>query len=247
MSKIVSKLNEIFNESDKFNNTSRKTLEQYGNSIIKSVKLGKVPLHPAVSTAVNVLTLGQMNTLQKKYGYDKLYHVFMVVQCENSPPIVIEKNEVINIAPFNSSNSKMQFLDVNITMMQNRTLNDFILRTWRRMKGSFFIYDPFNNNCQVFLINLLQANGLWNHDYENFFFQNVSGIRNELPSFAPKVMRKITDIGALASRIIGRGAKNEKQCCSAFKKYMKNINETDPEKIKEHFIDFANTKGFKYL
>jgi hypothetical protein len=44
----------------------------------------------------------------------------------------------------------------------------------------YFDYDPFNNNCQVYLLSLLKANGLINRDISDFFGQDAEAVAQEL-------------------------------------------------------------------
>jgi len=245
----VSTINNILN-FNQFSNISKKTLEDYGNMKIINMAVGKTPLHLILTSTLNLATVGELSRLAKQEGYDNLYHTFLILDMENNIKIIVEKNEVINIAVFNPSSLSQKTELKNIGIHQTIILNDLINNTQNRMKGSFFTYDPFYNNCQNFVKNILLSNNLWTQEIDNFFYQDVSNIKKNLNPIIPKIMRKITDFGAITSRILGRGIKNKKKCICDFKNYIASNNlqnETNIENLKEHFLDYINSDGFKYL
>lgn len=235
---------------DQFSNISKRTLEQYGNNKIVRLQMGKTPLHDLLTGTIDAMTFGNFSKLAKEKGYDSLYHVFLIADLDIGKSIVIEKNAVINIAPISTPfPQNTTYMNVNMNGLQT-TLNELIKKTQDLMKGNFFYYDPFENNCQVFLENILKANNLWTPQYNNFFFQDVSNIKKQINPVVPKIMRKITDLGGIVSRILGKGKKNKKQCIEAFYDYIEknNLGDIDDiENLKEHFLDFINSSGLKYL
>ena len=72
-------------------------------------------------------------------------------------------------------------------------------------KDNFFIYDGFGNrNCQSFIRDILQSNGIYNDRIASFVFQPMDEFAKEL-GYTTGVSKFITDIGAFGSRLIGTG------------------------------------------
>jgi hypothetical protein len=104
------------------------------------------------------------------------------------------------------------------------TVSDFIQNGLEFMTPEkFFVYDPFNNNCQVFVRSVMTANtnkGLVNYtaDEDAFIFQNVSTLVNGLSRPTKFIARRITDLAHKANILLhGRGfASEDAQNCKDY-------------------------------
>mgnify|MGYP007090472103 CR=1 FL=1 len=92
-----------------------KTLDTFLNSVIPvkvqnwlksnqstpvtSLAIGRTPLKSWVNTALNILSAGQWNVVKKQVGYDKLFHLYIIINNK----WLIEKNEVFNVKPYSKS------------------------------------------------------------------------------------------------------------------------------------------------
>jgi hypothetical protein len=91
-------------------------------------------------------------------------------------------------------------------------LNQFIEKAYNMVGDeAFFLYDAFYNNCQYFISYLLKANDIFTKEAKEFLFQDISEFVKELPEYVHKFGRKVTDIGARLSELIG-GCNS---CCKA--------------------------------
>lgn len=237
----------------KLNNTATKTLNEYGNLPINALQIARTPLNNMLEGAINAVSLGKFSELKNKYGFDKLYHLSLIATLSTNK-IIIEKNEVITIEPLSQSGSiKSNTEYYNIPLNNpNLNLNTLIENTKNLMgESKFYDYDSFTNNCQNFIESVLKANNLYNQQAGNFLMQNVSGIQQDLNSsgfsYVPKVMRKITNMGSIFSRLMGKGTK--KDALDAFEKYVEKnkLTESEMNNLTEHFIDFINSEGFRFL
>jgi hypothetical protein len=201
----VAKVSEIVGPSSKYNNISTKTLNTYGDKIIKSMKVVRTPINSLISSALNLLTFGKMEELKKKYHYDKLFHLSILCEIDDKL-IFVEKNEVVNISPNFKITDQSQSLDVPLN--KSISLFQLVENTKTKMGDNFFIYDAFKNNCQDFIINVLDANGLLNENLREFIKQPMEDLVKELPSNLPKVARAITNVGAILSRLRGDGGQS---------------------------------------
>jgi hypothetical protein len=77
------------------------------------------------------------------------------------------------------------------------TVNEMMDKTRQRIGDrDFFTYDPLANNCQNFINQLLRTIGLWNQTSSSFVFQDIKGLREELPSYTKYLAKGLTDVGA---------------------------------------------------
>jgi hypothetical protein len=185
----------------------RKILGKVGNDIIASIEIGRTPVPSLLTNALNIISFGEF---QKKFGatpYDKLYHLFMIIRTTKGTRFMIEKNEVINAAlnykiPPNTELKKADGI------RQNVSINDFLLKGLQRQgKEKFFTYSASHNNCQDFIVNLLQANYIGG-DIISFVKQNTAQLFEGLPRLR-KIANTVTDAAAVADRVIqGTGERN---------------------------------------
>ena len=202
--KGISKINKIFSKSSSYNNISTKTLASFGNSIITELNVVRTPIQKVISNALNLLTAGKFNELKSKYSFDKLFHLSLMANI-GGKYIYIEKNEVVNISPSFTITDQSEIRNIPLNN-QVLTINVMLQKTLDKIGNErFFTYDAFKNNCQDFIINILNTNNLGDPSIYAFVKQDISGILNELPKGLPKFARTITDIGAIVSRIRGEG------------------------------------------
>lgn len=179
-----------------FTDAQKKLLERYGNLPITSIQIGRTPLPYLMTTVLNIVSLGMFKKLMKASPYDRLYHLFAVVTVDGGDRLLIEKNQSINIrgAPYKfPSNTEY----INVPLRGNQvTLGDMLKRS-KDAVGSkrFFSYDAIKNNCQDFLIGLLQHSGLLTGELTGFIKQDVATLFSKLKYLQP-VINTATGIGS---------------------------------------------------
>lgn len=216
----------------KLNNISTRTLQQYGNQPIMGMDIARTPLNKIWTNALNVLSFGKFEEFQKKHGYDKMFHLSLIVTLPNAK-IIIEKNEVVHIAPFESSAVNDQTQYFKLYPRKGLTITSIIDKTLQRIgPEKFYDYDAFTNNCQFFIRNILMNSGLLSQQAYNFLFQNISGIAKDLEDsghgYVHKGLNIITNLGSRVSRLIGKG------------------KSTANDATKE-FINFVEQNGMRFL
>jgi len=174
----------------------RNLLIKHGNHKIVDIKLCKEPVSANTEFLIKVLSGPKSwEEAKRKYGFDKFYHLFMIVTMDDGSRLHIEKNEVIRISenPRECPNA----LDLG-PPLQTITINELMQRTRQTVGDSnFFTYDPFKNNCQSYISYLLKTMGLWNNTSTNFVYQNIEGLVSELPSYVNPVAKGLTSTGAI--------------------------------------------------
>lgn len=207
----IKTLKQVVYGIDDFNYMSKETLEKYGNNKIIGINIARTPLSKLINGALDNLSLGRFNELTKQEGYDKLYHLSLILKLDDDTEIIYEKNETVDIQPLNKSkslNNTTQYLTIeNVYKSLNDFVNDAINFIGRK---EYFIYRGFSLNCQHFILNSLRANNVYlSKETEDFIYQDFSNIRENLNnsqfSYLEKVMNTVTDLGQKTSLIMGKG------------------------------------------
>lgn len=197
---------DIFRPRDHYNNTSRKTLETFGDYTITNITLSRAPVKQFLRKAMDLITFGKFEEALRKYGHDRIFHLSAVVDVAKDgfhKRIVIEKNAVININPGFTSERDAEF--VNVPVPTGLTLREMMENTQKYMGSHYFYYDPFENNCQHFIQAMLFSNGMLTPAIDSWLFQNMEKVKGEVSGFSKSLARGITHLGAVADRIIGNG------------------------------------------
>lgn len=220
---ITKPVSRFFAPREDFNNISKRTLQEYGNLDIHSMYIMRAPITSAINTALNLVSLGKWDSLRKNAGYDKLFHLSLVcnvLKDNQVVPIILEKNEAVHISadwkkfpgyetfqiPMKGFSQSDYSRKVRGQSVKSLTLNQLVNNALNAVgKQKFFLYDAFSNNCQYFIMYLLEYSQLLSPQAKGFIFQPMEEIVKKLPGYVPKVARFITDLGAFWNKISGKG------------------------------------------
>jgi len=199
LKKGYEKVKSVFNKNDKFNNTSNKTLEKYGNKKIVELSV--------IRTPINSLIKKVLKGLGGNLKYDELFHLGLIAEVEGGKKIILEKNETINIDDKFKSSRESQYMKVPYN--RNITLNDLVnnsMKLW--IPGyKFYEYNYKDNNCQIFVSRLLKGSDLLTDDLQKFIMQDVSDL---LGNKAGKVANFVTDVAGVVNKITGGAIEGDK-------------------------------------
>ena len=192
----------------------RDYLKKNGSGRITNITIYRTPLQSWINKALAGLSVGQFNEEMKKRGYDSMFHLFIKLTYDLNGVrrfARLEKNEVIMLKEWEPKFESEQNAEKMNIVMNNDILNrknadgsfgvtiQSLLDTTRQKIGDseFFLYDPFKNNCQNFILNVLTANNLLpaNPEAKDFIYQDITGLDKQLP-FTHKIASAITDLGA---------------------------------------------------
>lgn len=193
-----------------FSPSMREWLEKNGEKSIRKLIVARYPIASWINKMFNWITFGKWNQAKKKYGFDEFFHLSMIIEYGDGEKIRLEKNQTIEIHKDVSMKEHEQRLEVVVPRII--TINDMLNRTIKMMgKSNFFRYDSMRNNCQYFVRGLLVSIGLYSPTVKNFLFQNIEELVKEIPSYASKFSRAVTDMAAVADvAISGRGFTNSR-------------------------------------
>lgn len=223
-----------------YNNKSQKTINEYGDWKIMKLNIYRKPIASALEKVLNLLSLGTF-TKAKEEDYDKLFHLglFCVLNdgSGNFVNVLAEKNATIEIT--RTTFDIKQYGETQPIHIRNPIKLIDLLDGGQKMLGNkYFIYDPFESNCQMFVRALLQGSNLYSSEANKFVFQSVDNIVKALPSYVPKVARTITDLGAIADNLFGGDLE-----LHAIKLRKDKYTKAEAIKEAEHI---AKRKGMKY-
>lgn len=182
-------------ETGKLPPAVRQFLSDHGNEKITSIEIIRTPVESFLQNILSLVSLGTWKDAVEKAGYDDIFHLALILNGK----YMLDKQEVIKIGPPKKT-EKTQSLSVPVS--KQITFNELLEKTRQKMGDSNFTnYDPKKNNCQDFVLNLLEANEIITNEAREFIKQNAVKIFESTPSFTSKIAKAITDVGAVADRL----------------------------------------------
>jgi hypothetical protein len=184
----------------------RKLLSQVGNEKVESLQLIREPLSTLSKTLLNVLSGGNLEQYMKEAGVDKLFHLSLLINGKYT----LEKNQVINMKQSEQPDlSKVESLVVPVG--GDFTINEMIANTQKQMGDKYGPYDAQNNNCSIFVKNVLSANNSLTRDADTFLSQPAEEIASKFPSIAKIIGKAVTDTAGVVDKVIqGEGSSGSK-------------------------------------
>jgi len=205
--KIGKFIEKVLNPDDWIPLNVKEMMKNHGEEIITSITLRRNPVSKLIIGAMNAVSLGSFQKKLDKQPYDELFHLAMLVETNNNTRFLLEKIERVNITKSIGNPDGLEKLDIPLNGKEISVF-DLINNTKEQMgKQQFLDYDPVSNNCQVFLMNVLDANGLLNDDNREWVKQDTEILFKGNKTLA-KISKKLTDIGASANVLL-RGGKLE--------------------------------------
>ena len=197
--------NVLFTPSREFSRAFNNIMSKYGHMKIISAKIRRAPIGSGLNFLMNLLSLGKFNQFRRERNFDKFFHLGIVLTLEGGKQLLLEKNAKPSFDESFKDTKDTEYKGP-ITISGQPTLNQFISKTVDKMgKYGFTNYDALDNNCQKFILSLLEANGSLTPDLKNFIYQDITGIVERLPSYVDKISRFATDTAARAQELIGQG------------------------------------------
>lgn len=213
VNQVVNKISKVGKKTGRFIDTVinpdkylppslKRVLKDHGEEVITKLTLRRNPVSSLITGAMNAVSGGTFYDNLKNQPYDKLFHLGLVVSTANTN-FVLEKIERVNVS---YSISKPQGLEeLSVSVPSGLTVRNLIDNTLNKMgKNKFLDYDGYNNNCQDFMMNVLQSNNVSNDENTKFVKQDTQVLFKD-SSLLQKVSKKLTDIGASANVLMKGG------------------------------------------
>jgi hypothetical protein len=146
-----------------------------------------------------------------------------VLELQGGKKLLLEKNAKPEFSENFKDTSDTVYMGP-VTISGQPTLNEFIQKTVDKVgKYTFSNYDPFKNNCQAFILMLLEANNSLTPSLKNFIYQDVQTLLERIPSFTDKIARFATDTAARVQELTGNGTKPKRLKHAKFLKLMEKF------------------------
>ena len=185
-------LSQVITGSTDYSPSVRKILNEQGNNQIKSITVGRTPVQQAITMALNAVSQGGFKSNQDRLNYDKLFHLFSEITLDNGAQVRVEKNEVITMTMGFKQDADTERQEVPIT--KAISFRELLDNAKNKMKQKFYAYDSANNNCQDFIMALIQGSGLGTQENYEFIKQNTKQLFEKIPR-TRALAKQITNLG----------------------------------------------------
>jgi transcriptional antiterminator Rof (Rho-off) len=207
----------LFSPKLDFSNKVKSVLNKYGNEKIVAIRVARRPISKLIEKAFNIISLGQWEKLRKKYYYDDLFHLSLQLTLQDGKVLAFEKNDTVSLSiDKRCSLTKVDCIELEYPQL-SLTVNDLVKDPLQSMtKKEYFVYDPFQANCQIFVSKILNHFNLLNEKSIDFIYQDISEIIRELDFFTKWTAKAVTDTGAFVKKVTGAGDNKDLEEISEF-------------------------------
>jgi hypothetical protein len=183
---------------------------QDGRNPIVKLEVSQTPLQ--AQKFLNVLSLGRFEEAKKRYGYDDVYHRFLIATLQDGKVYILEKNAIVEIRSAKASDlrhPKHQIPLPTDRLLSLKEMFDTTLNTDRgkpadeESKKRLVQYDAGEQNCQLFIEEVVRDNGLVVEDPATKKMlepQNSAGLLDTFGALQP-LARMITDLAGSLDRL----------------------------------------------
>jgi hypothetical protein len=158
---------------------AQNTLRLLGDQNVVSLTIHRKPIPSFVNTALNIISVGKWNEERNKNNQlNTIYHLTLECGLANGIKVFCQKNERIDINTTYMPTIQTEFCSVPLhTGKPTFTLNEMLKKTNELMGDSrYFLFNQQDNNCQVYIKNILIAMGLYSDETDQFVFQQVENV-----------------------------------------------------------------------
>jgi hypothetical protein len=184
-------------------------LKRYGNEEITTIRVFRKPIDSYVNTLLNVTTFGQFQSNARRLKYDNIFHVGLILEFGAGKNATLQKLERVEFSEKEAKEllrfrtSGLEFSPVDMRG-KKITISEFINNTIRYMTLKKFVSYSVMNNCQVFALSLLDANGMLSGENQAFIRQDANQLFRKLGIFKI-ISDKLTGIASSAVTVARGG------------------------------------------
>jgi hypothetical protein len=176
-------------------------VKKYGDFTVSAFEIIRKPVESVFKGLLNAISLGKFNEYKAKY--DDVFHLALILKLNRGNEevyLLTEKRPNIHFTPVKSfTDHKAALEDVILDNdFKHITFAELIARTMAIMGDKFHKYDPVNNNCQIYIVALVNQLGVFK--YNDFILQNV---RDFVSGHTSGIATFITKLGHFTGRLTG--------------------------------------------
>lgn len=203
---IKNRMTDFFSYRKAFSNSDTIFYNSVKDSKIAKLEVVRTPLGYMAQTFSDIATLGQFSQTAKKLGYDRVYHLYIQFTLEDGTQILYEKNETVvfrKASPPRGDKTSAMVVPVPPGM----TIGQFVSTAQSKMSADdYWHYSILKNlNCQKFVRDNLEANGLLTPELEKFIMQDASALIAAAPTKLQDFTQKAIDVGSFLRKLTGSG------------------------------------------
>ena len=211
-----------------------KMISNYGNRVVVGATLYKHKISGVITGALNLLGNHSNN-------YKELHHLRIYFNLDNGQEIFIEKNKRLNGGTGNEKPGSQKMRIEMSDLPQGLTFGEIVENTKNYMGPKFIPYSSSSNNCQYFIMGILQANRFGNVEkYREFikedteeYFKNRDGLR--------KIANTFTDLGGTFNAIQNGGTLQSKKIVKKSKNKKTNVHLKEITDINKQIYDILHS------
>lgn len=185
-------------------------IEEIGGNTIERMVVVRTPVQAYVGELMQIVSLGKYRDAISSSYYDTMFHLSLLINGR----YVLQKNEVISLTDTGTSSRHLIGKEsdtmavkipdtISASATQPLTFTNLLNNTKQHMGPKAFTnYCAKTNNCQDFILAVLQSNALAYPHLISFIKQNSEEIFNQLPIHTTTVARALTDIAAVGNKVL---------------------------------------------
>ena len=179
-----------------YSTQAKKFLKTHGAEHVKYLEIVRTPLSAGVNSLLNVVTVGAFNKAIEESSYDKMFHLAILIESESGKQYQFEKNQTIRLGNPHGITSETEHLKV--VLPRQFEIWQLLARAEQKQgKEKYFHYTAFENNCQSFVMAVLQGSKLASAKITKFVKQDAIDILKKLPAYTERLANFLTDIAAV--------------------------------------------------
>jgi len=162
----------------KYNKTSQKLLDLYGDHKLTKIYLIRQPLSNLTNLLLNIMTFYNYNKLVTESQQNFPHHIMLVfeIKLKNNDRklIVLEKNNSIRISDNFYINNLQDIKIIKLKKKHNLTINSILQNTQQRLGAEkFFNWHIYKNNCKEFIKQILKTTNNYKKEHNTFIFGDI--------------------------------------------------------------------------
>jgi len=184
---------------EKFPIAAKKLLDKVGDEPVFKITIFRKPLGGILTKTLNKLTKGALDKFLKTAPYDKFFHLGVII----NDKYLMDKQDSFTFKKVNAKKFlKTKGMETRVPQInyEGLTIKTLVDKTKAKMGDKkFFGYEPLKNNCQDFIIALLDSVGA-KFD-RNFVKQKVEQLAKTVPTWKQKIAEFLVAIPRTAKRV----------------------------------------------
>lgn len=184
-------------------------LQANGHKKVLRVTLCRSPVMGVVSKVMSLVTLGGWDEKKRELGYTDMFHVWALLFMDTGEKFWIEKNQTILAGNADLPENRGYYLNpkdhLTLQVPVMKTLDEMVSATRSQMGTErFFDYRGYDWNCQDFLLNFVDANGLSTPEAQEFLHQDTQQMFDSLGLPYKILAKAATDVAGFFDFLKGK-------------------------------------------